>query len=42
MIAGGRVPLAADPAERVKAACDVRARLLVALGVALEHGKPLA
>ena len=42
MIAGGRVPLTADPAERVKAACDVRARLLVALGVALEHGKPLA
>jgi nanoRNase/pAp phosphatase (c-di-AMP/oligoRNAs hydrolase) len=42
MIAGGRVPLAADPAERVKAACDVRGRLLRELGVEAEHGKPLA
>jgi nanoRNase/pAp phosphatase (c-di-AMP/oligoRNAs hydrolase) len=41
-IAGGRVPLGADPAERVKAACDVRSRLLRALGVEPENGKPLA
>src|SRR5262245_16990256 len=42
MIAGGRVPLGPDPEERVRAACDVRGRLLGALGVDPEHGKPLA
>jgi nanoRNase/pAp phosphatase (c-di-AMP/oligoRNAs hydrolase) len=42
MIAGGRVPLSADPAARVKAACDVRSRLLDALGVDPESGKSLA
>jgi nanoRNase/pAp phosphatase (c-di-AMP/oligoRNAs hydrolase) len=42
MIAGGRVPVDADPAERVRAACEVRARLLSALGVDPESGKPLA
>jgi nanoRNase/pAp phosphatase (c-di-AMP/oligoRNAs hydrolase) len=42
MIAGGRVPLDADPAARVKAACEVRRRLLEALGVDPESGKPLA
>ena len=42
MIAGGRVPLGPDPAARVQAACDVRTRLLGALGVDPEHGKPLA
>src|SRR5262249_28666939 len=42
MIAGGRVPLDPDPAERVKAACEVRGRLLDALGVDPESGKPLA
>jgi hypothetical protein len=42
MIAGGRIPLGADPAERVKAACDVRTRLLRALGVEPDSGKPLA
>jgi nanoRNase/pAp phosphatase (c-di-AMP/oligoRNAs hydrolase) len=41
-IAGGRIPLGPDPAERVKKACDVRHRLLSALGVDPEHGKPLA
>jgi nanoRNase/pAp phosphatase (c-di-AMP/oligoRNAs hydrolase) len=41
MIAGGRIPLGPDPAERVKAACEVRARLLATLGVDPEHGKPL-
>lgn len=41
MIAGGRVPLSADPAARVKAACEVRARLLQKLGVSLENGKQL-
>jgi len=42
MIAGGRVPLGPDPEERVRAACEVRSRLLAALGVNPEHGKPLA
>jgi nanoRNase/pAp phosphatase (c-di-AMP/oligoRNAs hydrolase) len=42
MIAGGRIPLGPDPAEHVKAACDVRARLLRALGVDPTAGKPLA
>jgi nanoRNase/pAp phosphatase (c-di-AMP/oligoRNAs hydrolase) len=42
MIAGGRVPLGPDPAEHVKAACDIRTRFLHALGVSPEHGKPLA
>jgi nanoRNase/pAp phosphatase (c-di-AMP/oligoRNAs hydrolase) len=42
MIAGGRLPVGEDPADRVKAACDVRSRLLTALGVDPEHGKPLA
>jgi len=42
MIAGGRVPLADEPAARVRAACDVRKRLLVALCVDPESGKPLA
>ena len=41
-IAGGRIPLGPDPAERVKSACDVRHRFLSALGVDPEHGKPLA
>ena len=41
-IAGGRVPLGPDPAERVQKACDVRHRFLSALGVDPEHGKPLA
>ncbi|MGH7895917.1 MAG: DHH family phosphoesterase [Candidatus Binatia bacterium] len=41
MIAGGRVPLGPDPADRVKAACEVRSRLLTALGVDPESGKPL-
>jgi nanoRNase/pAp phosphatase (c-di-AMP/oligoRNAs hydrolase) len=41
MIAGGRVPLSPDPAARVKAACEVRARLLQKLNVSLENGKPL-
>ena len=41
-IAGGRIPLAPDPAERVKRACEVRTRLLAALGVDPESGKPLA
>jgi hypothetical protein len=41
-IAGGRIPLGPDPAERVKKACDVRHRFLSALGVDPEHGKPLA
>jgi nanoRNase/pAp phosphatase (c-di-AMP/oligoRNAs hydrolase) len=40
-IAGGRVPLGPDPAERVQKACDVRHRFLSALGVDPEHGKPL-
>ena len=42
MIAGGRIPLAADPAAHVKAACEVRTRLLTALGVDPTGGKPLA
>jgi len=42
MIAGGRVPLGPDPAEHVKAACELRTRLLRALGVSPDHGKPLA
>ena len=41
-IAGGRIPLGPDPAERVKKACDVRHRFLSALGVDPENGKPLA
>jgi nanoRNase/pAp phosphatase (c-di-AMP/oligoRNAs hydrolase) len=41
-IAGGRIPLGPDPAERVQKACDVRHRFLRALGVDPEHGKPLA
>ena len=41
-IAGGRIPLGPDPAERVQKACDVRHRFLSALGVDPEHGKPLA
>src|SRR5512143_425794 len=41
MIAGGRIPLSTDPAARVKAACEVRARLLQKLNVSLETGKPL-
>jgi nanoRNase/pAp phosphatase (c-di-AMP/oligoRNAs hydrolase) len=41
MIAGGRIPLSPDPAARVKAACEVRARLLQKLNVSLENGKPL-
>ncbi|HXJ35852.1 MAG TPA: DHHA1 domain-containing protein [Candidatus Eisenbacteria bacterium] len=41
MIAGGRIPLGADPADRLKAACEVRTRLLEALGVDPESGKPL-
>jgi len=40
-IAGGRIPLGPDPAERVQKACDVRHRFLSALGVDPEHGKPL-
>jgi nanoRNase/pAp phosphatase (c-di-AMP/oligoRNAs hydrolase) len=40
-IAGGRIPLGSDPAERVQKACDVRHRFLSALGVDPEHGKPL-
>jgi nanoRNase/pAp phosphatase (c-di-AMP/oligoRNAs hydrolase) len=42
MIAGGRVPLGSDPAERVRAACEVRARFLTALGIDVATGKPLA
>jgi nanoRNase/pAp phosphatase (c-di-AMP/oligoRNAs hydrolase) len=42
MIAGGRIPLGPDPGERVRAACDVRARLLTALGLDVARGKPLA
>jgi nanoRNase/pAp phosphatase (c-di-AMP/oligoRNAs hydrolase) len=42
MIAGGRVPVSPDPAERVRAACEVRGRLLSALGVDHASGKPLA
>jgi len=42
MIAGGRIPLGLDPAERVKSACEVRTRLLTALGVDPSSGKPLA
>jgi len=41
-IAGGRIPLGPDPAERVQKACDVRHRFLRALGVDPEQGKPLA
>ncbi len=41
MIAGGRVPLSADPARRGKAACEARARLLQKLGVDVASGKPL-
>ena len=42
MIAGGRIPLGVDPAERVRAACEVRGRFLQALGVDPASGKPLA
>ena len=42
MIAGGRVPVGEEPAQRVQAACDVRTRLLELLGVDPSGGKPLA
>jgi nanoRNase/pAp phosphatase (c-di-AMP/oligoRNAs hydrolase) len=42
MIAGGRIPLGPDPAERVRAACEVRTRFLRALGMDPATGRPLA
>jgi nanoRNase/pAp phosphatase (c-di-AMP/oligoRNAs hydrolase) len=41
MIAGGRVPVGADPAARTAAAAAVRTRLLAALGIDPASGTPL-